>query len=82
MFLVGRYTAAAFTYFIESLYDEFSFQTVQYISEDQPNNEAGILFRHKEILMENNPEYFFCLRYNICSSFPLQKIISFHKAKE
>ena len=34
VFLVGRYTPAAFTYFIESLYDEFSFQTVQYIQED------------------------------------------------
>ena len=32
--------------------------------------------------MENDPEYFFCLRYLICSSFPLQKIMSFHKAKE
>ena len=32
--------------------------------------------------MENEPEYFFCLRYKICSSFPLQQMISFHKKKE
>ena len=32
--------------------------------------------------MENDPEYFFCLRYKICSSFPLQQMISFHKKKE
>ena len=82
VFLVGRYQSSAFNFFIESLYDEFSFQTVQYIHEDQPNNEAGILFRHREQLMENDPEYFFCLRYKICSSFPLQQMISFHKKKE
>ena len=82
VFLVGKYAPTSFNYFIESLYDEFCFNTVQYISDDSPNNEAGLLFRHRAQFMQDDPEYFFCLRYKICSSFPLQKIISFHKAKE
>ena len=47
VFLVGKYSASSFNYFIESLYDEFCFNTVQYISDDSPNNEAGLLFRHR-----------------------------------
>ena len=82
VFLVGKYAATSFNYFIESLYDEFSFHTVQYISDDSPNNEAGLLFRHRAQFLQDDPEYFFCLRYKICSSFPLQKIIGFHKEKE
>ena len=82
IFLVGKYSQSSFNYFIESLYDEFCFNTVQYISDDSPNNEAGLLFRHREQFMTDDPEYFFCLRYKICSSFPLQKIISFHREKE
>ena len=82
VFLVGKYAPTSFNYFIESLYDEFCFNTVQYISDDSPNNEAGLLFRHRVQFMQDDPDYFFCLRYKICSSFPLQKIIGFHKEKE
>lgn len=46
------------------------------------NNEAGVLFRHKSTLMQDEPDYLLCLRYNICSSFPVVKIIESHKQKE
>ena len=82
IFLVGKYSPTSFNYFIESLYDEFCFNTVQYVSDESRNNEAGILFRHRQLLMTDEPDYLFCLRYNICSSFPLQKLVAFHRDKE
>lgn len=71
VFLVGKYAPTSFNYFIESLYDEFCFNTVQYISDESPNNEAGLLFKYRAQFLVDDPEYFFCLRYNLCSSFPL-----------
>lgn len=47
VFLVGKYASTSFNYFIESLYDEFCFNTVQYISDDSVSNEAGLLFKHR-----------------------------------
>ena len=47
VFLVGKYAPSSFNYFIESLYDEFIFNTIQYIVDDSPNNEAGVLFKHR-----------------------------------
>ena len=82
VFLVGKYAPTSFNYFIESLYDEFCFNTVQYISDDSPSNEAGVLFKYRMQFLVDEPEYFFCMRYKICSSFPLQKIIAFHKEKK
>ena len=71
VFLVGKYAPTSFNYFIESLYDEFCFNTVQYISDDSPSNEAGVLFKYRMQFLVDEPEYFFCMRYKICSSFPL-----------
>ena len=82
IFLIGKYSASSFSFFIESLYDEFCFKNIQYITDGTPNNEAGVLFKHKATLMIEDPSYFLCLRYNICSSFPIQKIVAYHKEKE
>ena len=43
---------------------------------------AGLAFKPKEELMIGNPEYFICLRYNICSSFPIRQMIDFFKNLE
>ena len=77
VFLVGKYSPTSFNFFIESLYDEFCFSTVQYIADDSTNNEAGLLFRHRAQLLVDEPDYFICMRYKICSTFPLQKILNF-----
>lgn len=48
IFLVGKYKASKFQYFIETLYDEFPVQQVQYIWDDVPGNEIGVLRKYKE----------------------------------
>lgn len=47
-----------------------------------PKNEAGVLFKYKDRLLLDNPEYLIVMRYKVCSSFPLHDLIAFHKAKE
>jgi len=82
IFLVGKYKASKFSYFIESLYDEFDLTQVQYIKDDLPGNEIGVLMAHKELLTIGAPDYFICLRYNLCSSFPLSEMFEFFKKLE
>jgi len=82
VFLVGGYSPESFSTFIEKMYGEFTFASIDYISDDSPDNEAGILFKYKEKLMAGDPEYFFCLRYKLCSSFALHKMLKFHKGLE
>jgi hypothetical protein len=41
-----------------------------------------MMIAHKVKLMEGNPDYFICLRYNLCSSFPLQEMFDFFKKLE
>ena len=48
IFLVGKHKASKFHYFIETLYDEFNIDKVEYIQDDLPDNEIGVLFEHKE----------------------------------
>jgi hypothetical protein len=77
IFLVGKYKPSKFQYFIETLYDEFPLTQVQYIKDDLPENEIGVMMKHKEQLMIGDPDYFICLRYNLCSSFPLAEMFDF-----
>jgi hypothetical protein len=61
---------------------EFSFKTIKFIHDDIPKNEAGVLFKYRTQLLQDNPEYLMVMRYNLCSSFPLHELIAFHKQKE
>lgn len=82
VFLIGNYDSKKFNHFIEDLYTEFSFKTIQFIQDDVPKNEAGVLFKYKNKILVDNPDYLYVMRYKLCSSFPLTDIISFHKEKE
>jgi len=55
---------------------------VQFIQDAIPKNEAGVLFKYRNKLLADNPEYIFMMRYKIISSFPLQALLAFHKGKE
>ena len=67
---------------METLYDEFAIKNVHYIFDESPANEIGVLFQHHEALMEDKPSYFFCMRYNLCSSFPLTDMLEQFKRLE
>lgn len=53
-----------------------------YIQDDSKHNEAGVLFKHRALLLKDNPEHLFVMRYRLCCSFPLHDIIAFHREKE
>ena len=80
--MIGRHDEKKFAHFIDDLLTEFSFKTVQFIYDDIPKNEAGVLFKYKDRVLLDNPEYLMVMRYKVCSSFPLHELIQFHKKKE
>lgn len=82
MFLVGKFDSKKFSQFIDDVLSDFSFKTVAYIQDDSKHNEAGVLFKHRALLLKDNPEHLFVMRYRVCSSFPLHDIVNFHKEKE
>lgn len=82
VFLIGRHDEKKFAHFIDDLLTEFSFKTIQFINDEVPKNEAGVLFKYKDKVLLDNPEYLMVMRYKICSNFPLHEIIQFHKQKE
>jgi len=82
VFLVGRHDAKKYAHFIDDVLTEFSFKTIQFISDDVPKNEVGVLFKHKDRLTQDDPEYLLVMRYNVCSSFPLHEMIEAHTTRE
>lgn len=82
VFLVGRHDAKKYAHFIDDLLTEFSFKTIQFVTDDVPRNEAGVLFKHKDRLTQDNPDYLLVMRYNVCSSFPLHELIAAHTQRE
>jgi len=79
---VGKYDEKKFSHFIDDLLTEFSFKTIKFIYDDIPKNEAGVLFKYRQQLLQDNPEYLMVMRYKVCSSFPLHEVIAFHKQRE
>lgn len=51
VFLVGKYDPKKFSHFIDDILSEFSFKTVQYIYDDVPKNEVGVIFKHRNRLL-------------------------------
>lgn len=79
VFLVGKHDPKKFSHFIDECLTEFSFKTIQFISDEIPKNEAGVLFKYRQQLLEDDPSYLMVMRYKMCSSFPLKEIIEYHK---
>lgn len=82
VFLVGKNDPKKFSHFIDECLTEFSFKTIQFISDEIPKNEAGVLFKYRQQLLEDDPSYLMVMRYKMCSSFPLKEIIEYHKQRE
>ena len=79
MFLVGRHDPKKFAHFIDDLLTEFSFKTIQFVHDDVPKNEAGVIFKYKDRILTDDPAYLLVMRYKVCSSFPLHEIIACHR---
>ena len=47
VFLVGKHDPKKFSHFIDECLTEFSFKTIQFISDEIPKNEAGVLFKYR-----------------------------------
>lgn len=71
VFLIGKYEASKFNHFIEDILTEFSFKTVQYIQDEVPKNEGGILFKYRNKLLLDAPYLSYNANYcieSICMS--------------
>ena len=79
---MGKQDPKKFSHFIDECLTEFSFKTIQFISDEIPKNEAGILFKYRAHLLQDDPSYLLVLRYKICCSFPLSELIASHKKRE
>jgi mannose-1-phosphate guanylyltransferase len=55
IFFIGNYDPKKFNYFIDDLLSEFSFQSIEFIQDDIPKNEAGVLFKYRNKLLLENP---------------------------
>ena len=55
VFLVGKFDSKKFNQFIDDLLSDFSFKSVIYIQDDSKHNEAGVLFKHRPLLLKDNP---------------------------
>ena len=55
VFLLGKYDEQKFNHFIEDMLIEFSFRSIQYIFDEVPRNEGGVLFTHKDKIMKDHP---------------------------
>jgi hypothetical protein len=55
VFLVGKYDEKKFSNFIDDILSEFSFKTVQYIQDQVPKNEVGVLFRYRNQILLDCP---------------------------
>ena len=47
VFLIGKYDSKKFKQFIDDILTEFSFKTIQYIQDEIPKNEGGVLFKYR-----------------------------------
>jgi hypothetical protein len=48
VFLVGKNDPKKFSHFIDECLTEFSFKTIQFISDEIPKNEAGVLLKYRQ----------------------------------
>jgi hypothetical protein len=51
VFLVGKHDPKKFSHFIDECLTEFSFKTIQFITDEIPKNEAGVLFKYRQQLL-------------------------------
>jgi len=55
VFLIGKYDPKKFNHFIDDLLTEFSFKTIQFIQDETPKNEGGVIFKYKNRILLDNP---------------------------
>ena len=79
VFLHGKYLMEDFLPFIDSVISKFGF-TIEYLHEEnQASQNLGIpaLYKHKNKIMQGNPQFIFVMNCDICSSFPLYDMLKF-----
>jgi len=77
VFILGDFDVSVFSDFIRDVTKEFNMK-VTYLKEEEPLGTAGGLLRFKERILHAH-DYIFLLHSDICCSFPLKELLSFHK---
>ena len=81
VFLHGRHAPDDFLTFLDSVQCEFEF-TIEYLWErEECAQNFTALFRHKEIVFKDQPNYLLIMDCDICSCFPLTEMFRFQAQK-
>ena len=83
VFLHGKYPEADFLPFIDSVISKFDFNIVYIQDTEQAVTVKGLcaLFKHRELLMAENPYFLLVMSCDISSSFPLYSMLEFQERK-
>ncbi|KAJ3227751.1 Proteasome subunit alpha type-2 [Clydaea vesicula] len=78
--LIGFFEPKIFESFLNDVKNEYNNINIRYLREYQALGTAGCLFHFRDEILRGNPSKFFVMNADICSSFPLNKMLEFHTA--
>lgn len=77
--LLGFFDSKAFGNFVKTIEDIYKIPC-KYYQESQEAGTAGALYQYRDKIFEEGVANYFVMNCDICSSFPLEKLLAFHKA--
>ncbi|ODQ66223.1 nucleotide-diphospho-sugar transferase [Nadsonia fulvescens var. elongata DSM 6958] len=80
--LVGFHPASTFNELIAQTKRQYPNIVIKYLQEYKPLGTAGGLYHFRDEILSGDPEAFFVIHADVCSSFPLEEIETFYKNVE
>eukprot|EP00741_Cyanophora_paradoxa_P003641 tig00000093_g3538.t1 len=76
--MIGFYEEEDFSEFVRTTSAQLNIP-IRYVREPESLGTAGGLHHFRKMILDGNPEYIFAMHCDICSKFPLQEMLQFHK---
>eukprot|EP01135_Chromosphaera_perkinsii_P009095 Nk52_evm1s1618 gene=Nk52_evmTU1s1618 len=77
--LIGCFEESDIAGFVKQCQKEFDI-SIRYLREYTSLDTGGGLYHFRDHILAGSPDYFFVLHADICSTFPLNDIVKFHKS--
>lgn len=72
--LIGFHEDSVFKDFIADTSKQYPHLTIRYLREYKAMGTAGGLYHFRDVILRGNPEKFFVIHADVCSSFPLKEM--------
>ncbi|KAI3640593.1 hypothetical protein MIR68_001471 [Amoeboaphelidium protococcarum] len=79
--LIGFFEPSEFAQFLQQVTNDFPSINIRYLREFQSLGTGGGLYHFRDQILRGSPELIFVLHADVCSAFPLQSMVQFHKQK-